>query len=361
MTEALKNYEKSIKKKHSFNFTPKFEQEIKTDLNEKVIIPIVVKTFEKLGWDLVYHDQKSAEAKRKGDWNRWTEKITVSFNYGKLKIKSSSLGNEFWDNGRNSKRVLLFIHAFYQTEKEFDKESLTKLEQEVEKSNDWDDYVIPESLPQPKNRKEPQFWIPIVGGIITALLLGYSLAYISINGRYVIGLFEIGVAFMMSFALIQLVKLSNYTLYKNLHYLLIGMVVITYVSNQYFQFRLVLTKNIYEAFSFWNFIQARFDAGLTIKSLNTGWIGLVLSWILQLLLTYFITTSRLATGLIAYQLEKVPIEVVDFACYHFIKDKTESQVRSELAKMGWTKKEDQDDVFESIGAMQGASELNRMG
>ena len=124
MTEELKKYESTIKKKHSFNWTPKFQEDIRTDLNKTIIISIVIKTFEKLGWDLVYQDEKTAEAKRIGDWNRWTEKITVSFDYGKLTIKSVSLGNEMWDNGRNSKRVKLFIHAFKKTEQEFDRETL---------------------------------------------------------------------------------------------------------------------------------------------------------------------------------------------------------------------------------------------
>jgi hypothetical protein len=54
------------------------------------------------------------------------------------------------------------------------------------------------------------------------------------------------------------------------------------------------------------------------------------------------------------------MEVVDFAFYHFVKEKTEDQVRTELSKMGWTEEQDQDEVFESISAVQGATELNRM-
>ena len=69
---------------------------------------------------------------------------------------------------------------------------------------------------------------------------------------------------------------------------------------------------------------------------------------------------RLASNLTAYQLERVPMEVVNFAFYHFVKEKTENQVRSELSKMGWTEEQDQNEVFESIGAVQGATELNRM-
>ena len=92
---------------------------------------------------------------KRGLWH-WGQKITVTFEYGKVKVKSVSLGNEFWDIGRNSKRVKLFIYAFQQTENEFDQDALAALEKETEKANNWDDYEIPKSLPQPKERKEPR-------------------------------------------------------------------------------------------------------------------------------------------------------------------------------------------------------------
>ena len=53
MKESLETYEKTIEKKHSFGWTPKFEEEFRTNLNEKVFIPIVEKTIENLGWDLI--------------------------------------------------------------------------------------------------------------------------------------------------------------------------------------------------------------------------------------------------------------------------------------------------------------------
>ncbi|MBT9393993.1 hypothetical protein KLP40_12545 [Hymenobacter sp. NST-14] len=360
MTEELKKYESTIKKKHSVSWSPKYDEEFRTDLNRIVFIPIVVKTFEKLGWDLVYQDEKSAEAKIKRDLWQWGQKITVTFDYGKVKVKSVSLGNEFWDIGRNSKRVKLFIYAFQQTEKEFDIEALTELEQQTEKANNWDDYEIPESLPTPKKRREPKLWIPIVGGLLTALLLGYVVAILSVKGIYVIGLFEVGVALAIGFAFKFLIKASNFTNYDILNYTLIGMVVLVYGSNQYFQYHIILQEINYEAIGFFEFLKLRLEAGLTIKSLNTGWIGLVISWIFQLGFTYAIGMLRLASNLTSYQLERVPMKVVDFAFYHFVKDKSENQVRSELSKMGWTEEQDQNEVFESIGALQGATELNRM-
>jgi len=360
MTEDLKKYESTINKKHSIAWTPKYEEEFRANLNRSVFIPIVIKTFEKIGWDLVFQDENSAEAKRRRDLWQWGQKITVTFEYGKVKVKSVSLGNEFWDIGRNSKRVKLFIYAFQQMEKEFDKDSLVELEKEVEKANNWDDYEIPKSLPQPKKIKEPQLLIPVIGGLFAALLLGFVIAFISVKGIYIIVLFEVGVAIVMGFVLKQLIKKSNYTSYDHLHYLLIGMILITYISNQYFQYQIILNENKFQPFSFLEFMHARFEAGLTIKKLNTGWIGLLISWGLQLVITYFVGLLRLSSSIISYSIERVPIEVVDFAYYYFVKKKTEDQVRDELSKMGWTKKQDQEEVFQSIGAIQDATEMNRM-
>lgn len=360
MTEELKKYESTIKKKHSVAWAPKYEEEFSTHLNQIVFIPIVKKAFENLGWDIVYNDQNSVEAKTKRDLWQWGQKITVAYDHGKVKVKSVSLGNEFWDIGRNSKRVKLFIYAFKQTEKEFNKEALTELEKQTEKANNWDDYKIPESLPKPKERKEPKLWIPIIGGLLTALLLGYIVAFLSVKGIYIIGLFEAGIAFAIGLAMKFLIRTSNYTNYDILNYLLVVMVILVYASNQYFQYQIILSEQLYEPIGFIDFIHLRLKAGLTIKSINTGWIGLVISWILQLGITYGIGMLRLASNLTAFQLERVPMEVVDFAFYHFVKEKTESQVRSELSKMGWTEEYDQNEVFASIGALQGATELNRM-
>jgi len=358
--QDLKKFELTIKKTHSFGWTPKFEQDFQTNLRKIVFVPIAIKTFEKLGWDLVFQDKTSTEAKRKGEWDRWTEKISVTYKFGKVKVKSISLGNEMWDFGRNSKRVKLFVHAFKQTENEFNKEALAKLEKEVEKANNWDDYEIPDNLPQPKKRTKPQFWIPITGGIITSLLIGFVLAFISLKGIYIIGVFEVGVAITFSFILKYLIKASNYTNFDKLNYLLIGMIIVTYVSNQYFQYQIIINENNYESTSFFDFIAFRLDAGLTIKSLNTGWIGLLISWIFQLGFTYIIAMLRLLSNLTSYQLERIPLEVIDFAFYHFVKNKTEDQVRTELSKMGWTNEQDQDEVIESITANDEAIALNRM-
>mgnify|MGYP006267452039 FL=1 len=264
MTEEFKKYESSVKTKHSFGWTPQFEETFHTQLNLKAFGAIVKKTVEKIDWDLVYQDAITIEAKRKGKWNNWTEKITVVYEYGKVTLKSVSLGSEIWDNGRNAKRVRLFMYAFHQIEQEYDQESLHQLAQEAEAAENWDDYVVPDTLPKPFANRKPRFWIPVVGGIMAALLLGFVFAFLSVNLIYVLGLYEVGVAFAIGFAFQYLIKAGNYTHYNSLRFLLVGTVVGVYLSNLYFQYLIILFGNHLDPIGLIRFIAIRLDAGLKI-------------------------------------------------------------------------------------------------
>jgi hypothetical protein len=360
MTEELKKYESSINKKFSFGWTPEYEEEFRTNLNKTVFFPITKEVVEKLGWELVYEDESSIEIRKNAEGFHWGQKIVIDYQSGKIKINSKSIQSPLFDFGRNSKRVKLFIYAFKELEKNYDKEALTELEEKVNSTNNWDDYEIPDVLPQPEKQVEPKTWIPIIGGIILSIILGFIVAFLTIKFIYVIGLYEVVIGFLIGFGFKYLIKLSNYTNFNKLSYLLVGVVLIIYILNQYFLYGLIMSENNIEPIGFLNFIQMRFEEGLTIKSMNTGWIGLVISWIFQIGLTYGIAYNQLASNLTQYQLEKIPMEVVNFAFYHLVKGKDENEVRKELTKMGWSKEEDQNDVFESIGAIQSMQELNRM-
>lgn len=360
MTEELNKYESTINKKHSFGWNPNYEEEYKTDLNKTVFFPITKEVIEKLGWELIYEDETSIEARKNAEGFHWGQKIIISYQLGKIKVNSTSIQAPFYDFGRNSKRVILFIHAFKELEKGYDKEALSELEEKESRANNWDDYEIPDTLPQPKKQAEPKFWIPIIGGIILSILLGFIVAFLTIKFTYVIGVYEVAVGFLIGFGFKYLIRLGNYTNFDRLNYVLIGVVLIAYFLNQYFLYGLIISENNAEPIGFFNFIQLRFQEGLIIKSMNTGWIGLAMSWIFQIGFTYGVAYIQLASQLTQYQLEKVPMEVVNFAFYHFVKGKDENGVRQELSKMGWSKEANQNDVFESIGAIQGMQELNRI-
>ncbi|MBL7788766.1 MAG: hypothetical protein JNL75_02900 [Chitinophagales bacterium] len=363
MENIFKDYEKTIKKKHSIAFTPNYKEEFKTTVNNTLFVAIAEIVVEKLGWDLVYKDDNNIEAKRSEKsmgMERWTEAISASYNFGNILVKSESLGSEVWDLGRNSKRVKLFIYAFEKTLKSFDNESLKKLEKENEKKKNWDDYVIPDKLPNPVKPKTPNIIIPIIGGIIVSIILGYILAFVSLKGIYVILLFEFLVASIIAFIMKFLIKLSNYTNFDILQYLLAGMIILIYFLNQYFQYDIVLSENNFDGFSFFEFIKLRMSQGLTIKNLNTGWFGLVISWLIQLGLTGLFLYLGIVRVLTQYVIERVPGEVIDFAFYHLMKDKTEEEIRTELAKKGWSDSINQDEVFEAIVGLQDATEINRI-
>lgn len=360
MKPEFEQYEKSIKKKHSFGWTPKYEEEARTELPPNVFSAIVAITFEKLDWELVFQDTKHLEAKKMGKWNTYTEKISISYEFGKVKVKSLALGNEIWDNGRNSKRVKLFIYAFKETESEFSREDLIDLEKEVERKNNWDDYQIPEKLPPPLKQNKPRIQVALLGGIFLSIFLGFLIAYSTINIGYTIVIFEIIISFLISFAFNYLIKLSNYTNYIHLRKILLGTIILSYFLNQYFFYELIMYENSYTNFSFFDFISLRFQEGLILESFNTGWVGLVISWVFQIWFTLLFSEFFLVSFLAKYSIGKVPLEVIDFAMFHFIKEKTEPQVRTELSKMGWSKTQDQNDAFEAIGAVFSANEINRM-
>lgn len=363
MEETLKNYEKTIKGKHSISWTPKYKEVFSTNVSEKAFMPIVENVLERLGWDLVYKDKLQAEAKRgkkELGHKRWTEMITIQYDSGIIEVKSESLGNELWDLGRNAKRVKLFIFTFEDTVNQLGTDSLKTLIEATEIRDRWDDYVIPRSLPQPGERKTPIFAIPLVGGILFAVILSFVLAFVSVKGIYIIGFFEFLVAAALAFVMKYLVKLSNFTNFSRLMYLFAGIIILIYLCNQYFQYEIILYENSLDRIGFGEFIKLRLAEGLTINKINTGWIGLVISWLLQLGLTMLFVYLKMINHIVKILVDKIPTEVLDFATYHFVKGKSEEEVRNELAQKGWIGVDQQDEVFNAIGAVQSVHELNRI-
>ncbi len=363
MEQKFKSFEKLIKRKHSFGFTPKYKEEFRTQISEKAFIPIAKETFEKLGWEITYLNESNIQAKKATSslgFTQFTEGISINFSYGKVTVKSESLGNEMWDNGKNSKRVKLFIYAFKEIENGYDRNALKEIEKEVEKQQNWDDYEIPENLPKEKKHRNPKFSIVLIGSVIISILLGFLLAKISVNGKYIIGLFEFLIALAISFSYKYLIKISNFSDYDRLLYSIIGTIILTYTLNQYFQYELILRENHYERIGFLNFIILKFQTGLRIGKLNTGWIGLLISWIFQIGWTSLISYLRLFSIVTSYKINRIPIEVVDFAFYHLVKDKTEQEVRNELFGKGWKNKQNQDEVFEAIQGIQVGKELSKI-
>lgn len=355
----IQELENSIKKVHRVAFTPKFKDSFQTKLSKPAFIAIALKAIENIGWDVVYYDNDIIEAKCKSDWDIYTESIVIRYDLHEVIVESISLTNQSWDRGNNSLRVKLFQLVMNRLERELSEQEIQQAESEQKKVDEWDDYVIPETLPAPSIQKKPNIYIPLIGTMIVSVLLGFILALSISIGFYVIGLFDVGVGFILGFMLSQMLKLGNYTDFRKLQAILIASVIITFISCQLFTYQLYIGKNPLVEVDFLTFMKYRFEAGLTIKSLNTGWIGILISWGLLLFLGYYIGISKLVSGIIKHQLSRIPPEVLDFVIYLFIKDKSEEQVKMELSKREWSNSVDQNYVMEAVGAMGVVQEMRR--
>ncbi|WP_130286029.1 hypothetical protein [Aquimarina brevivitae] len=361
MNLELENLQSTIKRKYSFKYKPEFSESFKTDSKESQIIPLTIEVFEKLEWPIVYRDTNSVEAKRKGDWNKLTEKITVTKKAaGRIEVHSKSIEGNFIDFGKNSLRTGLFIALFKKLETEYKENGkLEVLETEFEKQSNWDDYEIPAELPKPKQFRKPSLSLSILGGLSIVVLFGVLIAFLTVSFTYVIGLYELGIGLGIGYLFGQVLKKTNYVDFNPIQFVLAGMMIVMFITNQFTQYQMLIAENNISEFSFLEFINIRFKGGLTIKSLNTGWIGLTLSWIFQMTFPYFLALARIGGITTSYTIEKVPKEALEYTVYLFEMNKSESEVRAVLSQKGWNKKVDQDMVFQAIGAILGFQEMNR--
>lgn len=355
MDNFLKEYEQSIKRKHSISFTPKYEEEFKPNVSNTLFIAIAEKVVEKLEWDLVYKDKNIIVANRKKKFlgsETVTETIIARYEFGNVLVKSESGG--IWDVGKNSKRVKLFIFAFQEILKTFEKESLKAFETEVKKIQTWDDYLVPETLSMPTETKNLDVKILVIGCLVIALILGFLLSFIFINKVYAIGLMEALIGTIILFVIKHFIRLSNYTNFVNLQWLLVTMLILVYLSSQYFQYKITLNESDFTGF--WAFLNFRYSEGLTMQKFNYDWIFLVV----EFGVTIIVCILNLSSILTEYLMERVPSDVVNFAYYHSVKGKSEEGIKKELTKKGWSDVKHQTEVFDAIEAYQNTDKLNRI-
>lgn len=362
MNTEYENLESTIKRKYIFKYSPEFSESFKTDIESGQIIPLIIEVFEKLDWPIVFSDKKSVEAKRKGDWNKLTEKITVTKKTnGRIEVHSKTLEGNFIDFGRNSKRTGLFIALFQKLAIEYKENGkLSELETEFEKQNSWEDYEIPTDLPKPKEYEKPNFILSIIGGLIVASLFGILIAFLTVNFTYLIGIYELGIGIGVGYFFGKVLKKTKYIDLSSIQFIVIGMMIVMFIINQITQYQLIITQNNISGLSFLEFIETRFKSGLKIKDLNTGWIGLIISWGFQMVFPYFVVIGKVATTIAIYTIEKIPEKVLEYTIYLFEMEKSESEVRAELALRGWSKKADQDDVIQAIIEISEFHEMNRV-
>lgn len=361
MNIELEKLESTIKTKYSFKYKPEFSESFKTDIKDNQITPLIIEVFEKLEWPIVFTDKNTVEAKRKGDWNKLTEKITITKKAsGRIEVHSKTIEGNFIDFGKNSKRTGLFIALFQKLSIQY-KESgkLVELETEFEKQNSWSDYEIPTELPKPKEFVTPNLVLTILGGLVIAILFGVVLAFLTIKLIYIIGLYEAGIGIGIGYLFSQVLKKTNYLEFRPTQFMIGGIIVIMFLTNLFTQYQLIIIENNISGLGFFEFVKLRLEGGLMIKELNTGWIGLALSWAFQTIFPYFLAEFRVALITMKFMIEKIPEKVIEYTIYLFEMDKSESTIRAELSEKGWDKKSNQDEVFDAIGSISGFNQNNR--
>lgn len=353
--------ESTIKRKYVFKYKPEFLESFTATIKDDQIIPLILHVFEKLQWPIVYADTKVIEAKYKGDFGHLSEKVTITkATSGKISVHSASIDNRFMDLGKNSMRTGIFIAEFKKLEVKYQANGkLIELATEYQKQNNWEDYKIPTQLPKPKKTSAPNVPLSIIGGLVIALAIGVFIGFLTVTFTYIIGVYEFGIGIAIGYLFAQVLKTTNYTKYSPTQYMLAGVILTMFITNQYTQYLLLTSEIPISDFGFIDFMKLRIERGLTLESLNTGWIGLLISWILQLVISFIIAQFRLAIILMKHAIEKIPEKVLEYTIYLFEMDKPESEVRAELAQKGWNKTSDQNAIFEAIGSISGFQQHRR--
>lgn len=358
MDVDLKEQENKIKKKWRFGWTLRYKEEFETNLDARVFLYLSNQAIEKLDWVVVYADENSIEAKRMDRWHTVTEKITVTYGTrGKVTVTSQSMNGHFLDFGFNSKRARMFILVVQHLISSCDKEKIKELEKEIDDQENWNDYIVPETLPPPPVFKEPQYKYFVIGYLLTAILSGYILALLSLHLIYVIVLFELGVALLFGLATKYILKLSNFTDYNRIRFTLIISIILTFFSCEFFIYINILGD--INGISFWEYLTYKLRHGLQFDNKNLGSIGQIIAWIIQTGLTYWLANIFIIHRISSYISRRVPVEVIDYVFYLLVKDKSQQEIDNALDEKGWIDSRNRDEVYYTIEYMRVNQELMR--
>ncbi len=357
--EQYKDFLKTVKQKNSIAWTPKYQELIKTELSGSLIFAIAEEVFEKLDWEVAYYNGETITAFRNNYWKEVMHKISVIPNSkGSISIISESTKGIF-DSGKNSRIVKLFIHVFNEVLETKTPEELANQEEEIQKTENWDDYEIPDKLPKPPPLKTPNPLAFMLIGLTAMMVLSFLLAY-AMRFIHVIFLYEVLVGIGLSFILIKAIKWSNFVQFSPIQVFSIIAAILITISAQYFTYLILLYENPTGTdFSFIDFIKVRIEQGFTIRSMNLGWYGWAGILLVQPVVIAAVTIQRVLVSLLVYIAESVPEEVIQFASYHLVKGKTEQDVRTELSTKGWSGKTNQDHVFKAISSIQELREARK--
>ena len=196
-------------------------------------------------------------------------------------------------------------------------------------------------MPHPKFQEKPNLAITILGGLIISISIGLIIGLLSQKFIYIIGIYELGIGMSMGYFFSKVLKKTNYIEFDKIKIIIGFMCFLIFFTSQFLQYLLIIIDNNITDLSFIEFMIFRIENGLMIKTLNTGWIGLLLSWIFQIVFPFFLAMSQIASSIMNYSIEKIPEKVLEYVFYLLDNDKSESEIRAELASKGWNNPEDQ--------------------
>lgn len=356
MGEGLMMNNTHLLEKHTLGFPPKYRAVFDTRLEEKIFIVQAEKVINELGWIILTLQGNRFEIVQEEEvlgMEATLAKIFVSYSSKKIYVESKSFDPyAMRDDGNNCTNVELFIDAFKKVEGQLDSEAILALEAEYERKINWEEYVIPETLPLPYTFRKPMSRVFAGGCIVSSVLLGYLLSQIPLVGTSIIVLITFMFGIAVGFSLYGLMKLCNYTDSKIQLRIMIGTVVLMYIMSLYFQYNsLVSLSGIKIGFD--DFISVKLAIGLEIWGRNLTGMGLVIACMFQLAAIYWVAYFVIVFSRDLFIVKRVPAEVIDFGTYHFVKKKTELQIRNELAVKGWDKPQSQNEVFEAMEVVYG--------
>ena len=361
MAGNYKSLEKSLPKVHKFGWTPSFEKSLQTSHSPEILSEITAQTVEKLEWVLFFKDEEVLKAVRKNRFNTHTEEISIRIRNGGITVKSHSIGNEIWDNGRNSRRVQLFLHVFQELISSFSPSELKELEKEIIKDANWENYQIPETLPAQPLPKGKKFWILVIGAIGVSLVIGFIFGFLVQNDLYIIPLFEILIGIGIGKTFIWIMKLIDEDRFDQVLLVLIGSTLLTYIVYLFTRYSISMMADglTYSDLPFLAYLELLLNYGLGIFPESLAWVEGILLWLIHIVVIGFIAYFTLSLSYNSFITGRVPRDEWEYPFYLYAQQKSEEQIRSSLAEKGWDTRENQNKVFMAIQVIYASREATK--
>lgn len=346
MKNKYEELERSIKKIHRFAFfgTPKYEEVLTVPIKKFLFLPIAEKVVQLLGWEYLGGAEDTIYAETKNKWGV-RGRVTICYEeYTKISIRSESLMDQIWDNGRNSRRVKLFIRVLLDEIEHLSDVDRSEIEQKFEKEYNWDDYEVPKIISPPLTLKAPNFWVPLIATLFASIISAFIYVEIVMITKISILVPDLVVVFFMYLVVTRVARFANYTEIKGLITVLVtGGITIT---GTVFIRMYMLSAGSTVANNFLDWLINRYSS---IAELN---ILELLYFLFSILFYYSVLSFVFYLRIIKYRAEiifdRIPEDVYEYALYLVSKGHSLESLRLRLSEIGWEKEKDQDFVIEAL-------------